>query len=76
MGDWLRFIRETKAHEQMHDSGMLDPQSGRVSECVTQFKQRDVRVLRDLFFEKTYMGCQFAEPLGRPCTAGSARPVV
>jgi hypothetical protein len=49
------FVRETKALEQMADCRMLNLQSRGIGKCVTQFKQRDVRVLRDQFFEKADM---------------------
>lgn len=39
----------------MADCRMLNLQSRGIGKCVTQFKQRDVRVLRDQFFEKADM---------------------
>jgi len=48
-------MRETKALEQMADCRMLNLQSRGIGKRVTQFKQRDVRVLRDQFFEKADM---------------------
>lgn len=54
------FVREAKALEQMFDGGMLDLQASGISKRVTQFEQRDIKILRNQFLEEADMDRQFA----------------